>query len=44
MQRRGKVTNPMYPGGRTSDPVAEEAMGHRTLDRLATIIEKNAAA
>jgi hypothetical protein len=44
VERRGKVTNPMYPGGKASDPVADEAMSHRTLDRLAAAIEAIAAA
>jgi len=33
----------MYPGGRSADPVADEAMGHQTLDGLAVAIEKIAA-
>lgn len=38
VERHGKLISPMYPGGRSADPVAEEAMAHRTLDGLAAVI------
>jgi len=43
VEKNGKMTNPMYPGGKSADPVAEEAMAHKTLDGLATAIERIAS-